>query len=46
MLDHLLLLDRLLEVAGRQSLHMIDDNVVCILRGVHFDDLLDLVLLG
>ena len=45
-LNHLLLLDRLLEVAGSQSLDVIDDYVVCILRRVNLNDLLNLVLLG
>lgn len=45
-LNHLLLLDRLLEVAGSQSLYVVDDYVVCILWCVNLDDLLNLVLLG
>lgn len=45
-LNHLLLLDRLLEVARSQSLYVVDDYVVCILWRVNLDDLLNLVLLG
>lgn len=45
-LNHLLLLNRLLKVAGSQSLDVIDHNVVCISRRVNLDDLLNLVLLG
>lgn len=45
-LNHLLLLDRLLEVARSQSLYVVDDYVVCILWCVNLDDLLNLVLLG
>ena len=38
-LNHLLLLDRLLEVARSQSLYVVDDYVVCILWCVNLDDI-------